>query len=165
MISLTLGAVSELETFKRRAGEARRRLQALPAGTGADRQGPPDPQTGERWDRYNVLGHMAEFLPFWVAEVGAGVRGEEFGRRPGATERQQAVEGGRSAGEAALRDRVDAGVDALVAFLDTLSPAALGSTIAMRGRGEVEVRWALENLLVGHLEGHVKQLEELEPPA
>jgi hypothetical protein len=155
------GGADELERMRKRVIVARARLRALlPASS--DRDAPPDPNTGERWDRFNILGHMSEFPSFWSNEVAAAMEsGEEFGRRPGSTNRQDAVVGGATLGEAELKRRVARGIEALLGFLVKLEPADLERTIKMRGRGEVTVGWALENLLVGHLEEHCDQLYAL----
>lgn len=153
--------MDELETMKQRVGAARERLAAM-SGTGSDLPGPPDPKTGDRWDRYNVLGHMAEILPYWIRELTAAMNdGGPVGRQPGSAERQAGIIGGRAVGEAKLREQVDSGMADLVRFLDRLSPGDLDRTITMRNQGERPMRWALENLLVGHVEEHCGQLTEL----
>ncbi len=151
----------EVDGMRRRVVVARARLRALlPAA--ADGEPPADPKTGERWDRLNILGHMSEFPTFWSAELAAAIESDvEFGRRPGSTNRQDAVAGGAKSGEAALKRQVARGIEDILALLVKLQPADLDRTINMRGRGEVTVRWALENLLVGHLEEHCNQLYAL----
>ena len=153
--------VDELTLMRKRVVVARARLRALlPASS--DHEPPADPQTGERWDRLNILGHMSEFPAFWSAELAAAMEtGEEFGRRPGSTGRQDAVDAGAGIGESQLKRRVARGVETVLGLLGKLDPADLERTITMRGRGEVTVRWALENLLVGHLEQHCDQLYAL----
>ena len=59
------------------------------------------------------------------------------------------------------RGQVARGIENVLALLVKLQPADLDRTINMRGRGEVTVRWALENLLVEHLEEHCNQLYAL----
>lgn len=152
--------MDHVETLRSRTKAVRERFRALPVSA-ADRQGPPDPKSGERWDRYNILGHVAEILPFWVAQLEVALQGQPFGRLPGSTERQQAVESGREVGETALRERIDAGFETLQRFLDRLESSDLDRTITMHGRGEQTLGWAMENLLVGHAEGHCDQLAEL----
>ncbi len=153
--------MDELEDMKKRVIHVRERLAAMP-GSGSDQSGPADPQTGERWDRYNVLGHMAEMLPYWIGQLTVALdQGVPIGRQPDSHERRAGIDGGRSAGEAALRDQVDAGLGDLVAFLGRLGPGDLDRAITMRNRGEQPMRWALENLLVGHVEQHCSQLTEL----
>jgi hypothetical protein len=157
---LVTGA-DELEAMRRRIVVARARLRALlPASS--DHEPPADPKTGERWDRLNILGHMSEFGTFWSHELSAALAGApEFGRMPGSTERQEAVAGGAMRGEAALKRQVARGIEEMLAMLGQVQPADLERPVVMRGRGEVTVRWALENLLVGHLEEHCAQLYAL----
>lgn len=152
--------MDQVETLRRRTQALRERFRALPVSA-ADRQGPPDPKSGERWDRYNILGHVAEVLPFWVAQLEVALQGQPFGRLPGSTERRQAVEHGREVGESTLRERIDAGFETLQRFLDRLESSDLERTVTMRGRGEETVGWAMENLLVGHAEEHCDQLAAL----
>ena len=151
----------EIDGMRRRVVVVRARLRALlPAA--ADREPPVDSHTGESWDRLNILGHMSEFPTFWSAELEAAMEsGVEFGRRPGSTNRQDAVDGGTAAGEAALKRQVARGIENVLALLVELQPADLDRTVTMRGRGQVTVRWALETLLVGHLEEHCNQLYAL----
>ncbi|MGH7765242.1 MAG: hypothetical protein ACREOM_12590 [Candidatus Dormibacteraceae bacterium] len=152
--------MDEIETMRRRAVAARERFRALPH-LNSDQLGPPDPKSGERWDRYNVLGHMAEFLPFWVAQIEMAMDGAELGRQPGSTERQQGVDSARAVGEGELRERVDSGLEGLLRFFDRLRPVDLDRQVTMRGRGEQTMRWAMESLLVGHVEEHCEQLAAL----
>ncbi len=155
------GGGDELDRMRRRVVVARARLRALlPASL--DGEPPADPRTGERWDRLNILGHMSEFPTFWADELsGAIASGAEFGRRPGSTNRQDAVDGGAALGETSLKRRVARGIESVLALLVKVQPTDLDRTINMRGRGEVTVRWALESLLVGHLEEHCDQLYAL----
>jgi hypothetical protein len=152
--------VDEIETLRGRVTAVRERFRALPQSD-SDRQGPPDPKSGERWDRYNILGHVAEVLPFWVGQLSVAMEGAPFGRQAGSTDRQQAVEGGRVVGEAKLRERIDSGLEGLLLFTDRLSPSDLDRRVTMRGRGEETMRWALESLLIGHVEEHCDQLTAL----
>ena len=151
----------EVDGMRRRVNVARARLRALLPAV-ADREPPVDPQTGERWDRLNILGHMSEFPSFWAAELAAAIEtGVEFGRLPGSTDRRDAVAGGARLGEAALKRQAARGIEDVLALLAKLQPADLDRTVNMRGRGEVTVRWSLENLLVGHLGEHCNQLYAL----
>ena len=152
--------MDQVDVLRRRTRAARERFRALPVST-PDLQGPPDPKSGERWDRYNILGHVAEVLPFWVGQLEVAMAGQPFGRLPGSTDRQQAVDQGREVGETALRERIDSGFETLQRFLDRLESSDLERKVTMRGRGEETVGWALENLLVGHAEEHCNQLAEL----
>ncbi len=150
---------SELEDFRARVLAARDRLRSLPLG-GALAAGPEDPQTGEAWDRLNVLGHMAEMLPFWATQLRRGLRGELYGRTEEGYRRRRAGIDARGE-ERRLRLRVDRGCGRLLTLLDRLVEADLDRKLnSLPGRPAV-VRDALEHQLVGHLEAHVEQLAQL----
>lgn len=137
------------------------RLRALPLSESHE-PGPPDPRTGERWDRFNVLGHTAEILPFWSREIGRALStGSKLGREPGSSARLDGIESGRLLGEAALRQRIDAGADDALALLAGLEDADLDRQVETYAQGTVTVRHALETFVVGHFEAHVAQLEGL----
>src|SRR5205807_1999333 len=85
---------SEIEDFRARVLAARDRLRAIPLGV-TPRAGPTDPETGEAWDRLNVVGHMAELLPFWCGQLRAGLRGKPYGRdEEGYRRRRSGIESG-----------------------------------------------------------------------
>src|SRR4029453_7400543 len=60
------------------AGRIRASAVVLPDDALTD----PDPDSGERWDRGQVLAHVAEMLPYWAqqAELIAAGGQAEFGR-------------------------------------------------------------------------------------
>jgi len=157
----------EIGGYRRRVEAARREVAALPR-LGWGQAGPVDEQTGERWDRGNVLGHMAEMLPFWTAQVRAVVEGGRtvIGRDElGYASRRQGIEGGREAGEEELLGGVAAGLDDLLALLGSLRAEDLDRRVtyraARRPAREVDLRYILEELQVGHVEDHLRQLREL----
>lgn len=159
--------MNELERLRERVLAARSRLQALgPAGWGEP--GPPDPDTGERWDRGSVLGHLAEILPYWTAQVRAVLGGvPDMGRdSEGAAQRREAIDHLREVGEEALLRRIDAGLHGLLELLADVREADLDRRVtfhAAEGDHESDLRRAIETRLIGHLEAHVAQLEELTP--
>ena len=151
----------EVDDLIARVLAARDRLRGLPPGL-LDRAGPPDPETGETWNGRNVLGHVAEMLPFWTSQLRGALRGRPFGRdEAGRRHRQRAVDSGPGRSEHDLRLSVDRGCGRLVAFLERLEDGDLKRTITHRDRGPQPLAAALEQVLVGHLEAHLDQLEEL----
>ena len=157
--------MSELDRYRERVATAQEALEAVPV-VDSTVQGPPDEETGERWDRTNVLGHLAEALPFWTAQVRQLLAGaNEFGRgEAGYASRRQAIDSGAAVGEEELRRRIRQGIADLNALLGELREEDLRRRVtyrALTGDREVELRYPLEELLVGHLQAHVRQLQEL----
>lgn len=157
--------MSELDEYRQRMEAACEALDAVPIME-ATVQGPPDERTGERWDRTNVLGHMAEMLPFWTAQVRELLGGApEFGRgEMGNERRRQGIDSGPGVGEEELRQQIREGIDGLFGLLAELHAEDLDRKALYRTSTEareVQVRYVLDELLVGHLEAHVRQLQEL----
>jgi DinB superfamily len=163
--------VNRVQQLRQRLTAARARLERIPAG-GPDAlgvYGAPDPASGERWHRGNVLGHVAEMLPFWTAQcravVSSGARA--VGRdEVGTAARRSGIERGAEVPEAQLRAVVVSGIAELDEFLGTVSGDDLGRRIVYRassGEREMSLGDLVEANLVGHLEGHLDQLEELTP--
>lgn len=159
--------MGEVDGLRERV-EAAQRAYAAPPREGWGEPGPVDEGTGERWDRGNVLGHVAEMVPYWTAQFRAVLEGraEAVGRdEVGFAQRRMGVDAGREAGEDGLLARIDAGIEGLLALLAELDDADLGRRVVARSpRGDQEstVRELLDRLLVGHLEEHVRQLRTLE---
>jgi hypothetical protein len=151
------GSVAQLQA---RLLAARERLRLVPV-IDSHAEGPPDPESGERWDRHQVLGHMAEFLPYWSANLGHALEGGRIGREPGSTGRRDGIESGEAVAEEELRRRVEDGCDAAAAFLLGVADADLRKRPRTVSGGRITLRRAIENYLVGHLEAHVAQLEEV----
>jgi len=154
-------ANNELEHMAKRMLAARERLRSLPVSESHE-LGPPDPKSGDRWDRFNILGHTAEMLHFWPRELRRSLdTGVKLGREPGSSTRIEGIEAGRLLGEQALRERIDTGVDASVGLLQGMDEAGLDRELETWSQGRQAVRWCLEYYLVGHLEAHVEQLAGL----
>ena len=157
--------MGEIERYRDRTEVALRQVRTLPrAGWGEP--GPPDETTGERWDRGNVLGHMAEMLPFWTAQVRAALSGAtSLGRDDaGNAQRRQAIATGSDVGEDELLARIDAGLTGLLGLLTEIKEEDLNRKLTYHSPGrerEVDLRYPLEVLLVGHVEAHLRQLAEL----
>jgi hypothetical protein len=126
----------------------------------------PDPPTGERWEAGQVWAHVAEFVPYWMAQMkgvfdrydGAPVT---FGRIKTDPDRLEAIERDRRDAIPALYERTRSAIGDLREWLPTLGEdawAARGVTPRMRELGTEEM---LEEFLVGHLEEHADQLDGL----
>jgi hypothetical protein len=164
-----MGERDRVDEYRRRLVVAREQLRAVPQ-IGRGEPGPADSETGERWDRANVLGHVAEMLPYWTEWGWAVVGGaESFGRdEPGARARREGIDGGAAQAEETLRLRIDAGAEGVLELLDSLRDADLDRRVTFHGMGregtrDVTLEHLVGDLLVGHLEAHVRQLTELTP--
>jgi hypothetical protein len=109
-------------------------------------------------------------LPFWCEQVRSILAGAtEMSRgEEGYARRRLGIEGWAERDEAALRGEIDRGIDDLLRLLEELAPADLERPALYRsatGEREVDLRYPLEELLVSHLEAHVRQLKELGGPA
>jgi hypothetical protein len=142
------------------AGRIRASAVVLPDDALTD----PDPDSGERWDRGQVLAHVAEMLPYWAqqAELIASGRQGEFGRVKGDPDRIGAIERDRAEDPQRLLSRVDEGVAVVLAVLDRLDDRALAATGRHQTLGEMTVAEIIDRFAVAHLEEHADQLD---PPA
>lgn len=158
--------MGEIEGLRQRVDSARRDYAALPR-EGWGEPGPEDERTGERWDRGNVLGHVAEMLPFWTVQVRSVLDGGgEMGRDPvGMAQRRMGIDSGREAGEDGLLTRVDEGMASLQSLLADMRDADLDRPLRFRSADSernVDLRFAVEHMLIGHLEEHLGQLRALD---
>jgi len=165
LISSEAMSVSEIDALRERVATARTQMDRLPA-TGPGIVGAPDPQTGERWNGSNVLGHLAEALAFWTSQARAVLAGAtETGRgKPGYARRRKGIDAGTFLSEPELRSRTAAAVDGVMDLLSGMEDSDLDREILYRARsGERKMRLKdfVEELLVAHLEQHMRQLSEL----
>jgi hypothetical protein len=126
----------------------------------------PDPPSGERWDWGQVWAHLAEFIPYWMDQVrlALGAAGEApmaFGRVKSDPERVAAIERDRHRPVAELMERLEGQLDDLDRMIESVSPKALSGKVAHSTLGVMDLREAVDEFLVGHLEQHADQLDEL----
>jgi DinB superfamily len=126
----------------------------------------PDPDSGERWDRGQVLAHVAEMLPYWArqAELIAAGRQAEFGRVKSDPDRIAAIERDRREDPRRLLGRVDEGVATVLALLDRLDAQALARTGHHQTLGDMTVAEIVDRFAVAHLEEHADQLDPRRGP-
>ncbi len=143
--------------------EARLGLHATSAGEGLTS---PDEKTGERWEPGQAWGHIAEFVPYWHAQIErvlepGAMRPVSFGRVATDPDRLAAIEEGRSESPADQMARVTAAVAAFRTYLGSLSAQDLAVHGTHPTRGEMDVRTIAEHFVVSHLEEHADQLDRL----
>ena len=123
-----------------------------------------DPRTGDRWDQGQVWAHLAEFIPYWIVELGTILAADEppgFGRTQADSHRLGEIERRREEPPAALMLTVREESAALRDLLLRLDPDAWGRRGIHPTLGSMTVTEIVEDFLVGHLEQHAAQLDGL----
>jgi hypothetical protein len=126
-----------------------------------------DPTSGERWDRGQVWAHLAEFLPYWIAQAGPVLAGQPsgepvgFGRVQGDPERLGAIERDRREPVTLLWNDTRTDIAALRVFLAQVAPSQWEARGLHPTLGVMTVDELVEQFLVDHLEQHADQLESL----
>ena len=117
------------------------------------------------WGPKEVLAHVAEMVPYWMAQIDAVLAapsdGVPFGRVATDPERIDRIGRDRALAAGELFDRIDRSlVDAATRLrpLDAESRARRGTHPRL---GEMTVDGMAERFIVGHLDEHVRQLEEI----
>lgn len=117
------------------------------------------------WGPPEVLAHVAEMLPFWLGEIERVIDGPTepvpFGRVATDQLRIGMIERDRTLPPRELFARLRSGVDRYVERVPELSAADLGRRGLHATRGELTVEGILERFVVGHLEEHAVQLDEV----
>ena len=156
---LATGYLERLDRVEKRLED----LAALP-GNGFTE---PDSPGGEQWDAGQVWSHLAEFIPFWVAQAERLVHSTAtdpppFGRTKTSPDRIAAIERGRHLPRDELLRHVLEDISDLRCFIDELPLSAW----EIRGRherlGVMSMQRIVEEFLVGHIEEHADQLAKLE---
>ena len=154
---------SSFEDRRGRLVAAAERIRRTVPAVADEARTSPDPETGEQWDRGQLLAHVAELLPYWtreaelVVERGGGV---PFGRVKTDPGRIAAIERDRNQDAALLLSRMDQGVEQVLALLGRLDDGALARTGTHERLGEMTVAGIIDRFVVEHLEEHADQLEE-----
>jgi hypothetical protein len=128
-----------------------------------------DPPTGERWEAGQVWAHVAEFIPYWLGEAALVVESGggapvPFGRTKSDPGRLAAIERDRSTDQGRLWSRAERDIGSLRDFLSGLDDTAWSAAGVHPTLGEMDLPRIVDEFLVGHLEQHANQLDELLPP-
>ncbi|MEZ0239944.1 MAG: DinB family protein [Chloroflexota bacterium] len=128
----------------------------------------PGPESN--WGPPEVLAHVGEMLPYWLGEIerildpheqaAAGDEPVPFGRLEGDTLRVGLIGRDRTFPIRELIARIDASADRVAARLETLTDEDAARHGLHPKRGQMAVADMLEPFIVGHIEGHVRQLRE-----
>lgn len=126
----------------------------------------PEPRTGERWDWGQVWAHTAEFPTYWMNQVrlALAVPGPEqvpLGRVASDPDRVAAIESGRTVPVPELWERLSGDLAELRRLIQELRPADWAREGVHSTLGVLDMPRIFEEFLVGHLEAHADQLDEL----
>jgi hypothetical protein len=129
----------------------------------------PGPESS--WGPPEVLAHVGEMLPYWLGEIerildpheraAAGSQPVPFGRVEADTLRVGLIGRDRTFPIRELVARIEASADRVAGRLDALTDEEVGRRGLHPTRGQMAVSDMLEPFLVGHIEGHVRQLREI----
>jgi uncharacterized damage-inducible protein DinB len=115
----------------------------------------------DEWSALQVLGHMAEMIPYWLGHCRTLIAAHEpphFGRTPDAPERLAAVEPDSLKQPEALVRLLEAEIQAAARTLRQLTPAERHKTGIHVKRGKMTVDEILEQFIVAHAEDHLVQV-------
>jgi uncharacterized damage-inducible protein DinB len=127
------------------------------------------------WSGLEILGHVAEFIPYWTGQILQIVTDptQEWGRTHADTARIEAVNRASSRTVADLSDDIRARVQTSSATLREMTDAQLAVEAPSRNPrwGVKPASFIADELLVGHVEKHARQLHrnatqfQQKPPA
>lgn len=130
-----------------------------------------DPESGERWDRGQVWAHVSEFIPYWIAQAGPVLSGQPsgepvpFGRSKSDPDRIGAIERDRREPVSVLWSDTRSDIAGLREFIARMEPGQWDARGLHLTRGAMTIDELVEMFLVGHLEQHADQIEEMSPAA
>jgi len=162
---MTAEPVDPRAEYQQRLAAVEARLAAL-ASRRLEGRTAIDPETGESWDAGQMWAHIAEFVPYWIAQAekviaGASPEPVPFGRTPSNPDRLTAIERDRHRGVSALWHDVREDLNDLRALLGSVTERGWQVRGLHPTHGVMPVSRIVDQLLVGHLEKHATQLEAL----
>ncbi len=163
---MTGGGGDPAAELRARLDAVSERLEALSRAAPPGSLTEPDPSTGERWEWGQVWAHMAEFPEYWMDQIRDALAQESdepvpFGRTKTDPHRNAEIERERHAPPAELWERISADLDRLRAMLTELSPGDWARSGLHPTMGVMDLPRIVNEFLVGHLEQHAEQLENL----
>ena len=118
-----------------------------------------------QWGPPEVLAHLEEMVPYWLGEMerilAGGPEPVPFGRISTDAMRLGILERDRSLPPRELYDRAISSLDRLDRRWRTLTPEDLGRRGLHPRLGEMTIAEIADRFIVGHLEDHVVQLDEI----
>lgn len=155
-----------LPDIMKRLDDVEQRLTQYASAAAPNGLTQPDPGGTERWVAPQVWAHIAEFVPYWQAEmekvVGTfGGTPVPFGRTKEDPTRIGAIEAGRGLNVPSVLDEIRTAIQITRSYLSNMTPEQWQALGEHSIRGAMTVPQMLERFTVGHLEEHADQLEAL----
>lgn len=121
-------------------------------------------QSGTEWSVTEVLGHMVEMIPYWLAACQTILTADtppHFGRSLDAPERLAGVERGAHTSIQALLALLKPEVQKAAVMLRALTAAQRNKQGIHPTRGAMTVGEIIEGLILTHAEGHLVQIQAM----
>lgn len=157
-----------IETVIPSGAEQARRLEAVYAqlvqrlSTPAAIQAWQAAESGKEWSVTEVLGHMVEMIPYWLASCQVIVTAStppSFGRTGDDPERLAAVKRGANTSPQTLLKLLQHEVQQAATTIRAMSDAQRSKTGIHLLRGEMSIAEIVEVLVVAHAESHLVQIQ------
>ncbi|HUF37011.1 MAG TPA: DinB family protein [Anaerolineales bacterium] len=113
------------------------------------------------WSALEILGHVVEMIPYWLAHVRTIVAADEpprFGRTLDSPERLAAVAAVDTLGPGRLVEQLETEVEAAARAIRGMSAEALAKKGLHLRRGEMTAGEVLGEFIVAHAEDHLEQV-------
>jgi len=155
------GFLPRVDAVAQRLADHARRRQQPPQGLTS-----PDAETGERWDTGQIWAHLAEIVPYWIAQTTIVIdsyAGEPvpFGRVKSDPGRVRAIEDGRSTPIPTQWAHVERHLASLRTFVEGVDEASWSAQGLHSKRGVMPVTRIVDDFLISHLEEHADQLDQV----
>jgi hypothetical protein len=157
----------DAETYVRRLDAVEERLAShVNDDVRSDALTSADAGSGERWERGQVWAHLAEFVPYWIDQARMVIAAADagpvaFGRTKRDEGRIAAIERDRDQPVSVLWSEAHGDIEELRTFLLGLDDTAWDARGLHPTLGVMPMERIVEEFLVGHLEEHADQLDEL----
>ena len=149
-----------------RVDDVERRLSLLAQSDPPSALTDPDAKTGERWEWGQAWAHIVEFVPYWVKQVRKvlaqpSAEPPPFGRVQSDSDRLEAIERDRDEPTGEMFARLEGPMNDLRALIREMTPEDWAREVRHSTMGVMAMPRVFEEYLVGHLESHADQLEDL----
>jgi hypothetical protein len=118
----------------------------------------------QAWSALQVIGHMVEMIPYWLHHchrlIAATLEPPQFGRTLDAPERLAGVEAATTSDAIELLSQLQQVVEAAAKDIHHMTEAERSKIGIHVRQGTMTVADVIEQLIVGHAEAHLVQVQE-----